>query len=57
MVKVVGRLKPARIRAIFHFFGVISKSLCEEKEGEGFVVFLHHCGGNLTTIIITIKDF
>jgi hypothetical protein len=29
----------------------------QEKEGEGFVVFLNHCGGNLTTIIITIKDF
>jgi hypothetical protein len=57
IVKVAGRLKPARIRAIFHFFGVISKSLCEEKEGEGFVVFLNDFGGNLASIIITIKDF
>ena len=57
MVKVVGRLKPAHIRAIFYFFGVISKSLCEEKEGEGFVVFLNDFGGNLASIIITIKDF
>jgi hypothetical protein len=55
--KVAGRLKPARIRAIFHFFGVISKSLCEEKEGEGFVVFLNDFGGNLASITITIKDF
>jgi len=56
-VKVVGQLKSARIRAIFYFFWVISKSLCEEKEGEGFVVFLNDFGGNLSSIIITIKDF
>jgi hypothetical protein len=44
-------------KAEFLVFFVISKSLLVEKEGEGFVVFLNHCGGNLTTIIITIKDF
>jgi hypothetical protein len=44
-------------KAEFSLFLVISKSLFVEKEGEGFVVFLNHCGGNLTTIIITIKDF
>jgi hypothetical protein len=55
--KVVGRKEPAGIRAIFRFFFVISVFLLVEKEGEGFVVFLNHCGGNLTTIIITIKDF
>jgi hypothetical protein len=38
------------------FFGHLT-FLLVEKEGEGFVVFLNHCGGNLTTIIITIKDF
>jgi hypothetical protein len=39
------------------FFVVICVFLLVEKEGEGFVVFLNHYGGNLTTIIITIKDF
>jgi hypothetical protein len=56
-LKVVGRPNPRGIRPNFEFFFVISKFLLVEKEGEGFVVFLNHCGGNLTTIIITIKDF
>jgi hypothetical protein len=41
----------------FLFFWSFVFFLLVEKEGEGFVVFLNHCGGNLTTIIITIKDF
>jgi hypothetical protein len=50
-------MDPRGIRANFWFFFAISNFLLVEKEGEGFVVFLNHCGGNLTTIIITIKDF
>jgi hypothetical protein len=44
-------------KGLFFFFLVICVFLLVEKEGEGFVVFLNYCGGNLTTIIITIKDF
>jgi hypothetical protein len=55
--KVVGRMEPVGIRAHFGFFFGHLVFLLVEKEGEQFVVFLNHCGGNLTTIIITIKDF
>jgi hypothetical protein len=55
--KVSGRREHTGIRAYFFFFLVLCVFFLVEKEGEGFVVFLNHCGGNLTTIIITIKDF
>jgi hypothetical protein len=43
-----------RHKGLFFWGGVICVFLLVEKEGEGFVVFLNHYGGNLTTIIITI---
>jgi len=57
MEKVMGCREPAGIKQIFVFSFAHLICLLEEKEGEGFVVSLNHCGGNLTTIIITIKDF
>jgi hypothetical protein len=57
MEKVVGRKEPAGIKRFFGFSFAHLTCLLVEKKGEGFVVFLNHCGGNLTTIIITIKDF
>jgi hypothetical protein len=55
--KVVEHRESAGIKRFFSLSFAHLTCLFVEKEGEGFVVFLNHRGGNLTTIIITIKDF
>jgi hypothetical protein len=57
MQKVVGHREPAEIKIFFGLYFAHLTCLLLEKEEEGFVVFLNHYRGNLTTIIITIKDF
>jgi hypothetical protein len=57
MQKVMGCKEPTGIKRFFGLSFAHLTWLLVEKEGEGFVVFLNHCGSNLTTIIITIEDF